>query len=67
MPHPIISRSRLKRVLEPRPGERILEIGPGTGYYTVELAEWIGEGELEILDIQPEMLQHTVRRFARAA
>lgn len=62
VPHPIISRSRLKRVLDPRPGERILEIGPGTGYYTLDLAEWIGDGELEILDIQPEMLEHTMRK-----
>jgi SAM-dependent methyltransferase len=60
VPHPIITRSRLKRVLEPRHGERILEIGPGTGYYTLDLAKWIGAGELEILDIQPEMLEHTM-------
>jgi SAM-dependent methyltransferase len=60
VPHPIISRSRLKRVLAPRPGERVLEIGPGTGYYTLDLAEWIRDGELEILDIQPEMLEHTM-------
>jgi len=60
VPHPIISRSRLKRVLAPRPGERVLEIGPGTGYYTLDLADWIGDGELEILDIQPEMLEHTM-------
>ena len=66
VPHPIIGRSRLKRVLEPSPGERILEIGPGTGYYTMDLAEWIGDGELEILDIQPEMLEHTMARSARA-
>ena len=63
MPHPIISRSRLKRILEPCPGERILEIGPGTGYYTLDLAEWIGQGGfVEILDIQPEMLDHTMRK-----
>ena len=62
VPHPIISRSRLKRVLEPRPGERVLEIGPGTGYYTEALAEWLGSGQLEILDIQPEMLEHTMRK-----
>ena len=60
VPHPVITRPRLKRVLEPRRGERILEIGPGTGYYTLDLAEWIGDGELEILDIQPQMLEHTM-------
>jgi SAM-dependent methyltransferase len=60
VPHPVITRSRLKRVLKPRRGERILEIGPGTGYYTLDLADWIGGGQLEILDIQPEMLDHTM-------
>src|SRR5262249_31274644 len=32
-PHPLITRERLRRVLEPGAGERVLEIGPGTGYY----------------------------------
>jgi ubiquinone/menaquinone biosynthesis C-methylase UbiE len=62
-PHPLITRSRLREALEPTPGERMLEIGPGTGYYTAELAEWIGaEGRLEIFDIQQEMLDHSMRR-----
>ena len=41
-PHPIISRDRLREVLGPEPGERILEIGPGTGYYTLDIAGWVG-------------------------
>jgi len=62
-PHPLITRSRLREILEPRPGERILEIGPGTGYYTLEMADWVGNnGAVEIFDIQDEMLDHTVRR-----
>jgi ubiquinone/menaquinone biosynthesis C-methylase UbiE len=40
----------------------ILEIGPGTGYYTLDLAQWIGAGGLELVDIQPEMLEHTLRK-----
>ena len=61
-PHPLITRARLREILEPRPGERLLEIGPGTGYYTLELAAWVGDqGGLEILDIQQEMLDHTIR------
>ena len=64
-PHPLITRSRLRDVLAPGSGERVLEIGPGTGYYTAELAEWIGpEGGLEIFDIQQEMLDHTLRALA---
>lgn len=37
-PHPFITRERLLATLAPRPGERILEIGPGTGYYTLDVA-----------------------------
>jgi SAM-dependent methyltransferase len=64
-PHPIITRDRLRSVLRPEPGERILEIGPGTGYYTLDIAEWVGpEGKIEIFDLQQEFLDHTVRRAA---
>jgi ubiquinone/menaquinone biosynthesis C-methylase UbiE len=62
-PHPFITRARLREILEPTPGERVLEIGPGTGYYTLDLADWVGpEGEVEIFDLQQEMLDHTIRR-----
>jgi ubiquinone/menaquinone biosynthesis C-methylase UbiE len=62
-PHPGITRERLRRILEPSPGERVLEIGPGTGYYTLDLAEWVGaEGAVDIFDLQQEMLDHTIRR-----
>jgi ubiquinone/menaquinone biosynthesis C-methylase UbiE len=62
-PHPGITRQRLREILEPGSGERILEIGPGTGYYTLDLAEWVGaEGAVEIFDLQQEMLDHTIRR-----
>ena len=66
-PHPFITRERLHGILAPQAGERILEIGPGTGYYTLDLAEWVGPyGEIQIFDIQPEMLEHTMRRAAEA-
>jgi ubiquinone/menaquinone biosynthesis C-methylase UbiE len=64
-PHPIITRDRLREVLAPQPGERVLEIGPGAGYYTLDIAEWVGpEGTVEIFDIQQEFLDHTGRRAA---
>jgi ubiquinone/menaquinone biosynthesis C-methylase UbiE len=64
-PHPIITRDRLRSVLSPEPGERILEIGPGVGYYTIDMAEWVGpEGTIEIFDLQQEFLDHVGGRAA---
>jgi SAM-dependent methyltransferase len=61
-PHPLITRERLRTVLEPSPGDRILEIGPGTGYYTLDMAGWIApDGAVEIFDLQQEFLDHTMR------
>ncbi len=64
-PHPIVTRERLHDVMRPREGERVLEIGPGTGYYTLDMAEWVGpDGRVEIFDLQQEFLDHTMRRAA---
>jgi ubiquinone/menaquinone biosynthesis C-methylase UbiE len=64
-PHPFITRERLREILEPAPGERLLEVGPGTGYYTLPVAEWLSPGgRLDVLDVQQEMLDHTLRRAA---
>lgn len=64
-PHPIISRDRLRSVLRPLPGERLLEIGVGTGYYSHDLAEWVApEGKLELFDLQQEFLDHVMRGAA---
>jgi ubiquinone/menaquinone biosynthesis C-methylase UbiE len=66
-PHLLITRERLREALDPKPGERILEVGPGTGYYTLDLAQWVGsEGQLDIFDLQQEMLDHTAGRVAEA-
>ena len=66
-PHPFITRERLREVLEPQPGERLLEIGPGTGYYTLPVAEWLSPaGTLDIVDVQQEMLDHTMGRAREA-
>ncbi len=62
-PHPFITRERLRGMLEPTPGERLLEVGPGTGYYSLPVADWLSpDGRLDVLDVQQEMLDHTLRR-----
>ena len=63
LPHPFVTRSRLREMLSPEPGQRVLEVGPGTGYYALEVARWLEPGcALDILDIQQEMLDYTMRR-----
>jgi ubiquinone/menaquinone biosynthesis C-methylase UbiE len=66
-PHPFITRKRLISALAPVPGETLLEVGPGTGYYTLEVARALQpSGTLSIVDVQQEMLDHTMRRAAAA-
>lgn len=36
---------------------QVLEIGAGSGFYSVEVARRVSEGRLELLDLQPEMLK----------
>jgi ubiquinone/menaquinone biosynthesis C-methylase UbiE len=63
LPHPFVTRSRLREMLAPEPAQRVLEVGPGTGYYSLYGARWLEpDGTLEVLDIQQEMLDHTMRR-----
>jgi ubiquinone/menaquinone biosynthesis C-methylase UbiE len=63
LPHPGVTRPRLREMLSPESGQRVLEVGPGTGYYSLPAARWLeSEGTLDILDIQQEMLEHTMRR-----
>lgn len=64
-PHPGITRSRLIEILEPRSGERLLEIGPGTGYYTFTLAERLAGGQVDAFDVQQQMLDHVMREANR--
>jgi ubiquinone/menaquinone biosynthesis C-methylase UbiE len=51
-----------------RAGEKVLEIGPGTGFYSVEAARRVApSGRLISLDVQQDMLCATRRRLAAAA
>jgi ubiquinone/menaquinone biosynthesis C-methylase UbiE len=62
-----LTRDRLCSLLDPQSGERILEIGPGTGLFSLPVARRLAPGgRLEVFDIQQVMLDHTLAR-ARAA
>jgi len=50
-----------------RPGERVLELGPGPGAFTVEAARRAGtEGRLIAVDIQPRMIAQVEKRIQQA-
>ena len=49
------------------PGERVLELGPGPGAFTLGAAQRVGtEGRLIAVDIQPEMIAQVERRVGEA-
>jgi protein-L-isoaspartate O-methyltransferase len=50
-----------------RPGLRVLEVGPGTGYMSVPVARRLGEtGHLVALELQPAMADRARQRLAAA-
>lgn len=45
---------------------RVLELGPGPGYFSVEIASRLPQGHLVLFDIQAEMLQKARRKLQAA-
>jgi ubiquinone/menaquinone biosynthesis C-methylase UbiE len=59
--------SRALAALDIRPGQVVADVGAGSGYYTVRLAERVGpNGKVFAADIQPEMLDLLRARVKRA-
>ncbi len=51
-----------------RPGQTVLELGPGPGYYTIEASRIVGPaGHLLCLDIQRGMIERLVARLGDVA
>ncbi len=49
------------------PGDKVLELGPGPGAFTIGAAELVGPaGRLAAVDIQPEMIEQVVARIRAA-
>ena len=62
----ILSPNKLADRLHLEEDSRVLEIGPGSGYFSVEVARRIPNGHLELLDIQREMLEKVRLRLEKA-
>jgi len=41
----------------------VLEVGAGSGFYSMEVARRVSEGHLELLDLQPEMLKKAQQKL----
>jgi ubiquinone/menaquinone biosynthesis C-methylase UbiE len=66
VPLPLLTRRRLDALLQPRAGEQVLEVGPGTGLQSLHVAPQLGVGgQLAIADVQQQMLDHVMARAAR--
>lgn len=61
----ILPTSRVLDCIGLRPGQRVLEVGPGTGYMSAPAARRLGEtGRLVALELQPEMARRARERLA---
>lgn len=60
--HPVRRTLRESHV---RPGAIVLELGPGTGYFSIEAARILGpEGRLVCIDLQPDMAMALRQRLS---
>ncbi|HUV35786.1 MAG TPA: class I SAM-dependent methyltransferase [Patescibacteria group bacterium] len=58
-----------EKILSPyvRRGMKVLDIGPGMGFFTLEMARLVGpEGMTVAIDLQPKMIRALERRAGRA-
>src|SRR5262245_46498399 len=62
----IMPPRRMVRRLELRPTDSILEIGPGPGWFSPDLARAVPQGRLTLFDVQPEMLDMAGQRLREA-
>ena len=59
-PHEVIQALALK------PGERVADLGAGTGYFTVRLAHMLPQGRVYAVDTEPDMVRYVADRAKKA-
>jgi arsenite methyltransferase len=58
-------RALVREAVGAQPGERILDVGCGPGFYVAELLEQVGpQGSMVAVDVSPQMLAIAARRCA---
>ena len=58
-----LSPQQLVARLTLTPASRVLEVGAGSGFYSVAVARLVSDGHLELLDLQPEMLRKAQQKL----
>ena len=59
----MLSPQKLVARLTLTPASQVLEVGAGSGFYSVEVARLVSDGHLELLDLQPEMLKKAQQKL----
>ena len=62
----VLSPEKLVRQLHLTLTSRVLEVGPGPGFFSINVAQAVPQGRLELVDIQHEMLRKARRRLQGA-
>jgi SAM-dependent methyltransferase len=62
----IMSAQTVANRLPVAPDAQVLEVGPGSGYYSAAVAARIPDGRLTLVDIQPEMLDKSAAKLKAA-
>lgn len=61
----ILSPKKLIEQIQPGKDSRILEVGPGPGFFSADVARSITDGKLTLFDIQQEMLDKARKRLEK--
>lgn len=59
------SPRRLLKLLQPEPGEHVLDVGAGVGVHAIPIARALAHGTLVVVDVQPRMTEELSRRARR--
>ena len=62
----LLSPTELVRRLHLKPGDRVLEVGPGPGFFSIAVSQSVPDGGLVLFDLQREMLSKARARLSRA-